>query len=289
MKKKISLLALLAAMTMMMAMTGCGGTAPNSASSTSQAPETQQTEETAESGSVVDTVDKDPNVFILGLDDSFPPMGYRNENNEIVGFDIDVAKAVCDRMGWTLELQPIDWDTKVLELNQGNIDAIWNGFTITEERKNELDFSIPYIKNEQVLVVMKDSDLTDLESLAGKKVALQAGSSSVDAMDDHPEFKSTLAEVVEVNDYAIGFMDLEQGGADALLVDSIVADYYINMTGGDYKVLDATLAGEEMGIGFRKGSPLCDQVNQCLREMKADGTLGEISTRWFGADVTIVE
>lgn len=236
-----------------------------------------------------DPADKDPAVFILGLDESFPPMGYRDQDGSLVGFDLDVAAEVCNRLGWTLELQPIDWGVKEIELEQGNIDCIWNGFTITEERAQVVDFSMPYIENQQVLVVMSDSDIMAQEDVAGRKLGFQAGSSSEDALVLNPDFRAGIGEEVKVNDYALGFMDLEQGSIDALLVDSIVADYYITMLQGDYRVIEGSLAGEQMGIGFRKGSPLRDQVNACLSEMKADGALGEISTKWFGSDVTIVK
>ncbi|MDR1147046.1 MAG: transporter substrate-binding domain-containing protein, partial [Spirochaetaceae bacterium] len=130
--------------------------------------------------------------LVLGLDDSFPPMGFRNENNEIVGYDVDLAKEVARRMGIELVLQPIDWNAKEQELNTGEIDCIWNGFTITEERKQNLLFTPPYLKNAQVIVVKGNSPANTLKDLAGKTAGTQAGSSSVDAIDDAPEFKASL-------------------------------------------------------------------------------------------------
>ena len=165
--------------------------------------------------------------FILGLDDSFPPMGYRDANNEVVGFDIDLAKAVCEKLGWNLIIQPIDWDAKEMELNAGNIDCIWNGFTLTEERMETMSCSAPYMKNEQVVVVMADSEYQSMDDLAGKTLALQTGSSAEEALDAAESFKASLGNVNTFTDNMTCFMELEQGSSDAVLVDSIVAGWYI--------------------------------------------------------------
>jgi ABC-type amino acid transport substrate-binding protein len=163
----------------------------------------------------------------LGLDASFPPMGYTNEVGDIVGFDIDVALEVCARNNWELILQAIDWDAKELELNGGNIDCIWNGMTKTEARDESMSLSLPYMNNEQVVVVLVDSGITTLGELAGKRLVLQAGSSAEDALNDSPEFKAGLAEVNTMADNMTAFMDGEIGGSDAILLDSVVANWYI--------------------------------------------------------------
>src|SRR5690554_3765294 len=150
-------------------------------------------------------------VFVMGLDDSFPPMGFRDEKGEIVGFDVDLAREVTSRMGVTLKLQPIDWNAKEQELNTGNIDCIWNGFTITDERKAAMTFSPPYIHNAQVVVVRDDSPYTTLASLAGKTVGYQAGSSASQAIDDSPEFKASIKQLIEFKENLTGLMDLEIG------------------------------------------------------------------------------
>jgi len=171
-----------------------------------------------------------PRTFILGLDDSFPPMGYRDDENNIVGFDINLAQAVCDLLGWTLELQPISWDAKEMELQSGNIDCIWNGMTLTEKRMETMSCSDPYLSNEQVVVVMASSGYDSLNDLSGKKVALQTDSSAEEALnsEEHAGLKESLSEVVAYGNYMQCFMDLEQGGVDAVIVDSVVADWYIN-------------------------------------------------------------
>jgi len=228
--------------------------------------------------------------LILGLDDAFPPMGFRDENNEITGFDIDVAKEVASRMGVELTLQPIDWDSNIIELNSGNIDCIWNGLTITADRQEQLTFSDAYMKNRQVVVVRSDSNITDLSGLAGKILCLQAGSSAAEALDNSADFKASLAEVVELSDNVTAFMELQGNTCDAILMDEIVAAYYITQNGGDFIILDEALADEEYGVGFRKADKaLSEEVNAQLKAMADDGTLKEISMKWFSKDVTVIK
>ncbi len=265
MKKILSLVLILA---LALTLTACGGAANNTASTPA-----------GDTGKV----------FTLGLDDSFPPMGFRDDTNNIVGFDIDLAKEVCTRLGYELKLQPIDWNTKEVELNSKNIDCIWNGMTVTPERQDAMTLSDPYLRNRQVIVVKADAAYTNLASLAGKKLALQKGSSAADALDGSPEFKATLGEVNELPDNTKALTELNTGMADAVLMDEIVANYFITSENAAYKVLDEALAEEEYAIGFRKGDALADEVNNTLKEMKADGTLAKISTDWFGKDITIIQ
>ena len=242
----------------------------------------------AEDGSLQKILDK--GTFILGLDDSFPPMGYRDENNEIVGYDIDLAKEVCARLGVELVLQPIDWDAKELELSSGNIDCIWNGMTATPERAESMSLSINYLNNAQIVCVLADSGIETLADLAGKTVAVQSGSAGVDAINANPDFKASLAgDPVEYADYAMALMDLDNKGVDAVVIDIVVANYYIAAKGAAYKVLDEQLSPEYYAIGFRKADvALTEAVNAALKDMAADGSLAEISTKWFGSDLTSV-
>ena len=230
----------------------------------------------------------DKGQLIMGLDDSFPPMGYRDEDGDIVGFDVDVATEVCNRMGVELVLQPISWSAKVMELNSGNIDCIWNGFTITEELQEQITFSEPYLSNTQVIVVRGDSDIQTLDDLAGKSLGVQAGSSAVAALDENPDFRDSVT-VNEFSDNMTAMLDLENGGLDAVLVDVIVAGYYFSQHDSDLRQLDESLASEEYGVGFRKDDlSLVENVNRILNEMAEDGTLAEISTKWFDSDITII-
>jgi polar amino acid transport system substrate-binding protein len=227
--------------------------------------------------------------FVLGLDDSFPPMGYRNEKNEIVGYDVDLAKEVTKRLGIQLVLQPIDWNAKEQELSTGEIDCIWNGFTITEERKQALTYTPPYLKNAQVIVVKGNSPVQTLKDLAGKTAGTQAGSSSVEAIDDAPEFKASLKTVIEYKDFLTALMDLDVGGIDAVVIDLVVANDNINRSGKDFRILKETLGEEEFGIGFRKGDiALADKVWETLLAMAKDGTVAKIATQWLGADISLI-
>ncbi|MHB9294144.1 amino acid transport system ATP-binding protein [Hollandina sp. SP2] len=227
--------------------------------------------------------------LILGLDDSFPPMVFRNESNEIVGYDVDLAREVASRLGIELVLQPIDWNAKEQELNTGEIDCIWNGFTITEERKAALTFTKPYLKNAQVIVVKADAPYTTLQDLAGKTAGLQAGSSSVEALNEAAALKASLKEVIEYKEYLTALMDLEVGGVDAIIMDLVVANDNINRSGKAFRILEETLAPEEFGIGFRKGDlALANKVWETLEAMAKDGTVSRFTEQWFGADISII-
>lgn len=168
--------------------------------------------------------------FILGLDDSFPPMGFRDENNEIVGVDIDLATEVCKRLGVELVVQPINWDSKELELTSGKIDCIWNGMTVTDERIEAMFLSKPYLDNRQVVIVEEGSKIAQVSDLAGKTVGLQKGSSAREAFDANP-IASQVKEVVEYEDNVSAFLDLQAGRIDALLVDEVAGNYIISTYG----------------------------------------------------------
>ncbi len=231
----------------------------------------------------------DKGELVVGFDPGFPPMGFTDEDGEYVGFDIDLAYAVCDLLGVDLVLQPIDWDAKELELNAKNIDCIWNGFTITDERLEAFTFSMPYMANEQVLVVKADSAYQTLADLAGKKLGVQATSSAVDALNAAAEFKATLGEVAEYDMNTVLLMDLDKGGVDVALLDVIVAGYYMSTEDVEFRVLEEALAPEMFGIGFRKGDvTLAEAVDQALTELAFNGVMAEISTEWFTDDITIV-
>jgi len=234
---------------------------------------------------------KERGTFVLGLDDSFPPLGYRDDNNEIVGYDIDLAKEVAKRLGVAFKAQPIDWDAKEMELETGKIDCIWNGFTITDERKNALSFTFAYLNNEQVLVVQKASGIKSLADMKGKKLGIQSGSSAQDAVeeDKNRDFKAGLKDIIPFKDNITALNDLRIGGVDGVVMDSVVANYSIAQTGEPFYVVQQALANEAYGIGFRKNEPeLRDKVQEILLEMEKDGTVAAISTKWFGKDVSVI-
>jgi polar amino acid transport system substrate-binding protein len=222
--------------------------------------------------------------LVIGIDDKFAPLGFRDENNEIVGFDIDYAKAAAEKMGMTAEFQPIDWKTKESELSSGRIDLIWNGYTITDERKEKVLFTKPYLKNAQVVVTLNDSKLTKLDDLADKEVGIQSLSSAADALDDHP-IKSKIKTVTEFSDNVLALSDLKSGRVDAVVIDEVVINYYMAQEEGTFKLMGESLAPEEYGVGVKKGNEaLLDQLQKALDEMNEDGTATEISQKWFGED-----
>ncbi|MEG0378247.1 MAG: amino acid ABC transporter substrate-binding protein [Eubacterium sp.] len=227
----------------------------------------------------------DDKTFVVGLDDSFPPMGFRDKENNIVGFDIDLATEAAKRMDMTVKLQVINWDTKELELDNGNIDAIWNGLSVTPERKEAMLMTKPYLKNDQVIVVKKDSPIKAKADLAGKNVGLQKGSSAYDA------FKADAinTQVAGMNEYpenVSALQDLGIGRIDAVIVDSVVARYYISSENADYVILGESLSPEEYAVAVKKGNTdLQGKIQKALDDMVADGTAAEISKKWFGENI----
>ncbi|MBS4207186.1 amino acid ABC transporter substrate-binding protein [Bacillus sp. FJAT-50079] len=222
------------------------------------------------------------NTLVIGIDDQFAPMGFRDENNEIVGFDIDYARAAVEKMGYTPKFQPIDWKTKESELSSGRIDLIWNGYTITDDRKKMVLFTKPYLKNAQVVVTLAKSDIHALDDLEGKVVGLQALSSAENALNANP-IKEKIKTVSEFADNVLALTDLKTGRLDAVVIDEVVIDYYMSKEEGTFKLLDESLTPEEYGVGVKKGNEeLLKKLQEALDEMNEDGTAAEISQKWFG-------
>ena len=206
--------------------------------------------------SVTVYADADSKTLTVGFDAEYPPFGYMDESGEYVGFDLDVAQKVCDNLGWELVKKPINWDSKDMELNSGNIDCIWNGFTING-REDDYTWSDPYLNNEQVMVVTSDSGIETLADLAGKNVVVQAASAALDALnsEDNKELTDSFASLTENPDYNTAFMNIDSGAADAVAVDIGVAKYQLaQREEGKYKILDEPIQSEQYGIGFAKGN-----------------------------------
>lgn len=232
---------------------------------------------------------KDGNTLVVGIDDKFAPMGFRDENNDIVGFDIDYARAAAEKMGKEVQFQPIDWSSKESELNSGRIDLIWNGYTITDERKEKVLFTKPYLSNSQVAVALADSPLTKLEDLNGKAVGLQSLSSAADALNASP-LKDQVKSVAEFKDNVLALTDLKTGRLDAVIIDEVVAKYYMAKEQGVFKILDGTLAPEEYGVGVKKGNEeLLKQLQTVMDELNADGTAAKLSEKWFGEEDKVLK
>lgn len=227
--------------------------------------------------------------FVVGFDAEFPPMGFVADDGTYTGFDLELAEAVADRLGYNFVAQPIAWDAKDQELSSGNIDCIWNGFTISG-REDQYTWTEPYMANNQVVVVNNGSSIKSLADLNGAIVAVQKDSSGLAALEENPDLMNSFADLVEEESYLNAMMELESGAVDAIVMDEIVARYEIQTSGKDFVVLSEAVASEEYGVGFLLGNEeLRDEIQACLKEMAADGTLAEISNKWFGSDVTIIK
>lgn len=284
MKKR--LLSAVMASAMVLSLAACGGAKTETTAAETTA---EKKEETTTAGTTAaETAEAAGGTLIVGFDQDFPPMGFVGDNGEYTGFDLDLAKEVASRLGLEYKAQPIAWDSKDMELESGNIDCIWNGFTITG-REDDYTWTTPYMANKQVFVVANDSDIKSQDDLAGKVVEVQADSSAEAALKENQDLANTFGQLLTTPDYNTAFMDLEQGAVDAVAMDVIVAGYQIKQRNADFKILDDSLSEEEYGVGFKKGNTeLRDKVQGALEEMAADGTLAKISDEWFGEDVTTI-
>ena len=279
MKRATGFTAVLMAAAMVFTMAGCG--------SSKDADTSAKKETKTEDSKDKENSDKQ---FIVGFDAEYPPYGYKDDNGEYVGFDLDLAQEVCARNGWELVKQPIDWDSKDMELNSGSIDCIWNGFTMTG-REDDYTWSKPYVDNSIVVVVKEGSGIEKKEDLAGKVVAVQADSSGLAAFTDEEDNEENLklaasfSDLQQVADYNTAFMNLEAGAVDAIVVDIGVADYQLESRTG-FVMLDDKIRTEQYAVGFKLGNEeLRDQVQSTLDEMVKDGTFDDIEKKWDLSDM----
>lgn len=228
----------------------------------------------------------DKKKIVVGLDDNFPPMGFRDDKNNLVGFDVDMAKEAAKRMGMEVEFKPIDWNSKEAELNGKRVDVLWNGLTITEKRKQNIAFTNPYMENRQIIVVNANSTIKGKADLAGKVVGVQDGSSSIEALEKDENTMKSFKELKKYGDNVAALMDLKAGRIEAVVVDEVVGRYYITKKAGEYTVLAEDFGSEEYGVGLRKDDKeLLGKLQKALDEMKKDGTSANISQKWFGAEI----
>lgn len=279
MKRATGFAAVLMAAAMVFTMAGCG--------SSKDADTSAKKETKTEDSKDKENSDKQ---FIVGFDAEYPPYGYKDDNGEYVGFDLDLAQEVCARNGWELVKQPIDWDSKDMELNSGSIDCIWNGFTMTG-REDDYTWSKPYVDNSIVVVVKEGSGIEKKEDLAGKVIAVQADSSGLAALTDEEDNEENLklaasfSDLQQVADYNTAFMNLEAGAVDAIVVDIGVADYQLESRTG-FVMLDDKIRTEQYAVGFKLGNEeLRDQVQSTLDEMLKDGTFDDIAKKWDLSDM----
>ena len=297
MKKRVWMLTIAAAA--VLALGGCSGSGDSqeaqsgAAETTSQAKESDSQETSGGSGetsgeAAQEEAESTGGTLIVGFDQEFPPMGFMAEDGSYVGFDLDLAQEAASRLGLEYQAQPIAWDSKDMELESGTIDCIWNGFTITG-REDDYEWTEPYMDNAQVFVVNGDSGIETLADLAGKVVECQADSSALAGLIEDAELTATFAQLLTTADYNSALIDLEQGAVDAVAMDVVVARYQIQQRDANFVVLDETLSSEAYAVGFKKGNTeLRDQVQGALEEMAADGTMAEISEKWFGEDLTVI-
>ncbi len=229
-----------------------------------------------------------PGKLVVGLDENFPPMGFRDEKGELVGFDIDMAKEAGKRMGYEMEFQPISWSSKELELSSKRVDLLWNGLTITDARRETILFTKPYLKNKQVIMVRSDSGIASKADLAGKIVGLQKDSSAEDAVTAYEEATPSLGGIVTYEDNLMAFTDLDIQRTNAVVVDEVVAKYYLSKNQTNLMLLEDNFGDEEYGVGMRLDEKdLLNKLQKALDDMNSDGTSAEISKRWFGEDIVI--
>ena len=227
-----------------------------------------------------------PAKIVIGLDDNFPPMGFRDEKGQLVGFDIDMAREAAKRLGIEAEFKPIDWNAKEAELNGKRVDALWNGLTITEERKKNIAFTAPYMENHQIVVVKGGSAIKTKADLAGKHVGVQDGSSAIDAIGKDEATAKSFKDLKKYGDNVTALMDLSAGRVDAVVLDEVVGRYYTAKKPGEYAVLDDHFGTEEYGVGLRKDdTALHQKLDKALADMKADGSGAKIAEQWFGKNI----
>ena len=236
---------------------GCGGSSTSSTAASTEA-----------------AADDSANITTLtvGFDQEYPPYGFVGDDGEFTGFDLDLAAEVCSRNGWEVAYEPIDWDAKDTQLNSGVITCIWNGFTM-EGREDDYTFSDPYMINAQVVVVKKDSGISELSGLAGLTVVTQTDSAAQEVLEgDRADVAATFASLETIGDYNTAFMQLESGAVDAVACDLSIAQYQISAKPDAYVQLDEALSSENYAVGFKKGSDaLAEKVTETLTEMDADG------------------
>ena len=228
---------------------------------------------------------KSQGCLTIGLDDAFPPMGYRNDKGALVGFDIDAAEEVGKRLGLKIKWQPTAWDGVMHSLNAKKFDCIWNGMTITDERKKEVAFTKPYKMDGQVAVIrFGEKKFRKLADLKGAKVGVQKGSSALEAVKKLP---AAPAEVREYEDNPKALLDLESKRLDTVIIDDATGRDFIAKRPGKFQILPGNITKEPFGVAFRKDDvALREKVQKTMDAMVKDGTMAKISKKWFGEDIT---
>ena len=235
------------------------------------------------------------NSITVGFDNTFVPMGYEEKNGQYAGFDIDLAKLVSKKLGIQIYFQPIDWDMKETELQNGTIDAIWNGYSATDERREKVAFTIPYMQNTQVIVSKKSSNIRSVADMNGKVLGAQTGSSGYLDFEVQPELLKNYVKNHDADQYQSfneALIDLKNDRIDALLIDRVYANYYLTSEGiiDDYEIFTAGFESESFAVGVRKSDKtLQEQLNQAFVALYQEGKFQEISQKWFGENIATTE
>ena len=215
-------------------------------------------------------------VFKMGIDPEFPPYSYLGDDGEYAGYDVEMAQAVCDLLGWDLEIVELDWDSKYIMLDAGDMDCIWSGLTIDFINPDEFSVSFPYQENTQIVLTKADSDIETLADLEGKVVGVQLGTSAdilISEDGDCAELGATFADIVRPSSYPLAKTELDANGVDALIIDLSIASNLIGDNADAYKILDEVVYTENYGICFRKDdAELCQQVEDAFLQLVEDGT-----------------
>jgi polar amino acid transport system substrate-binding protein len=229
---------------------------------------------------------KGGDVLRVGVDDTYPPMEFKDEKNETVGFDIDMAKEIGKRLGKKVEFVSNDWTGIFRALETDKFDCIISSVSITDERKEKYELTRPYIANAQVIVVKPgDDSIKDPKDLAGKNVGVQIDTTADASAQKFLEEVSF--DLTQYDQIIQPFQDMKAGRLEAIIVDEVVASYYVNQQKDDYKLSGVRLEEEPIGICIKKGNTqLLNSIQKALDEMRADGALKAISEKWFGKDLT---
>ena len=222
----------------------------------------------------------------VGIDESFPPMVFRDAQSKLTGYDIELMREVLIRTGIKesdIAHTPVNWQQKHIELNdKKSVDMLWSGLNISEERKKDFDFTVPYLDNDQVIVVLENSPVNNKADLGGLTVGAQTGSSLLPILRDFQGTNGKIAKIVEYPDYGSILVGLMEGKIDAGVMGGVASYYYLKSTPGKFRQLDETLGHTFMAVAVRKGNTeLLNNLNKALESAKADGTIKALNEKWF--------
>ena len=234
---------------------------------------------------------QDKGKLVIGLDDTFAPMGFRDEKNELVGFDIDLANAVGEYLKIKVEFKPIDWNAKEMELSSKRIDCIWNGMSATKDRQESMALTKKYLNNKIVVMTLDDKVTVDsVDDLKKLNIGTQTDSAALETMQDNEAFATFSDKITEYNTYDEAILDMQAGRIDCIVVDQVLGEYKNTQMNGAMNECSFDFGDDFYAIGCRKGeTDLADKISEAIKALIDDGTAAKISTKWFGKDIVILE